>query len=323
MIERRGFLALSSASALTGTLLRFDAKAASSNPIKRLVLIHGLGQQGYDPAVLQSQWIAALQRGANSLGRQLPQQLEVSFPYYGDILAKFASTSSVPTTTEIQARGDDTTDRDFLAFEAAATDQLRIGAGISLDDVNAEYGTDPEPRGPENWKWVQAIVRAIDKYGRGLSSQAIEIFLRDVYLYTNRSGVRDRIDEIVARALTEGPCVVVAHSLGSVVAYNVLCTDRRHLQVPFFVTVGCPLGIRAIRDQLVPIRFPRPPVDAWNNAFDPRDVVALYPLDGANFPISPAVLNYNGVKNHTDNRHGIDGYLDDPTVVGWVLDALG
>ena len=107
------------------------------------------------------------------------------------------------------------------------------------------------------------------------------------------------------------------------VAYNVLRTDRRSLQIPLFVTVGCPLAIRAIRDQLVPLSFPKPPVEAWNNAFDQRDIVALNPLDAANFPVRPAVLNYNNVKNHTDNRHGIDGYLDDPTVAGWVLDALG
>ena len=130
------------------------------------------------------------------------------------MLANLASASNVPTTTDIQARGADIADRDFLEFDAAVADQLRQGAGISLDDVNAEYGTNPERRGPENWRWVQAIIRALDKYGGGISSQAIETFIRDVYLYTNRSGVRDRIDRIVAGALTQEPSVVVAHSLG-------------------------------------------------------------------------------------------------------------
>ncbi len=147
--------------------------------------------------------------------------------------------------------------------------------------------------------------------------------MRDVYLYTNHAGVRNQVDHIVNAMLTEEPTIVVGHSLGSVVAYNVLRSDTRKLQVPVLVTIGCPLAIRAIRDQLVPLSFPKPPVGVWSNAFDPRDIVALYPLNAANFPVSPAVTNYNQVKNHTDNRHGIDGYLDDPAVARWILDALG
>jgi hypothetical protein len=64
-------------------------------------------------------------------------------------------------------------------------------------------------------------------------------------------------------------------------------------------------------------------VDGWYNAFDKRDVVALYPLDAANFPVVPAVENNATVKNHTANRHGIDGYLDDANVAKRILDTLG
>ena len=34
---------------------------------------------------------------------------------------------------------------------------------------------------------------------------------------------------------------------------------------------------------------------------DPTDVIALYPLDQTNFPVSPAIKNYAGVRNSTDN----------------------
>lgn len=79
--------------------------------------------------------------------------------------------------------------------------------------------------------------------------------------------------------------VVVGHALGSVVAYDVLRRDPRRLALPLLVTVGSPLGIRAIRDELRPLRFPRG-VKAWRNAFDERDPVALWPLDGADSPPS-------------------------------------
>ena len=91
--------------------------------------------------------------------------------------------------------------------------------------------------------------------------------------------------------------------------------------MPLFLTVGSPLAIRAIRRQFLPLRDP--PVGGWYNAFDPKDVVALYPLDGTNFPVQPAVENYNQVHNSTDNHHGIVGYLDNPEVAGHISDALG
>ncbi|MNP80307.1 hypothetical protein D3C76_1783670 [compost metagenome] len=64
-------------------------------------------------------------------------------------------------------------------------------------------------------------------------------------------------------------------------------------------------------------------VSDWYNAFDTRDVVSLYPLDGANFPVSGTIENNSMVRNHTDNRHGIDGYLDDTNVARRILDGLG
>ena len=98
--------------------------------------------------------------------------------------------------------------------------------------------------------------------------------MRDVYLYTTRQGVRDEIDRMVRSEITTEPTVVIGHSLGSVVAYNILRTDPRALRVPLYVTLGSPLAIRAIRDELRPLRFPQT-VQTWYNAFDARDVVAL------------------------------------------------
>ncbi len=51
--------------------------------------------------------------------------------------------------------------------------------------------------------------------------------------------------------------------------------------------------------------------------------MALFPLDEANFPVTPRIENYALVQNHTDNRHGIIGYLDDRDVAGRILTSLG
>lgn len=86
------------------------------------------------------------------------------------------------------------------------------------------------------------------------------------------------------------PSIVVAHSLGTVVAYNLLRRDgdREHWVVPLLVTVGSPLAVTAIKRSLSPIKHPRC-VAKWYNARDGHDTVALYPLDEHHFRIVPEV----------------------------------
>jgi hypothetical protein len=317
VIGRRALLALASA----GVARWATAAAAPAPAAKRLLLVHGRDQQGQDPVKLKAAWLDALARGAAALGRPLPSGIAVDLPFYGDVLDDFARRQEIPLTTEVRTRGEVAVDQRFLAFEASMADDLRRKAGITDEQVLAEYGPNPRQKGPQNWEWVHAIIRAIDRYGGGVSQSVIELIMRDVYIYVTRAGVRAEIDRIVTTSLTSEPTVIVGHSLGSVVSYGILRSDPRTLAVPLYVTVGSPLAIRAIRDAFRPLRYP-PPVRAWFNAFDPRDVVALYPLDDANFPVTPAIENHDRVRNATDNRHGISGYLDDPLVVTRILAAL-
>jgi hypothetical protein len=286
----------------------------------RLLLIHGRSQQGRNPSDIKKEWLDALAEGSALLGKTMPSTAKIDLPYYGDRLDELSRSLDVPLVSEIRERGGPTQD-EFLEFQAAVLEEVRTKAKITDAQVNAIYGNNPKQKGPQNWEWVQSIVSAIDKHGGGVSQFVLEEFLRDVFLYTARSGVRDEIDQIVREPLTEEPTIVIAHSLGSVVAYNVLRSDPRKLNVPLFVTVGCPLGIRAIRQQLRPLKFPKN-VGRWDNAFDPRDVVALFPLDEENFPVRPSIENFAGVDNKTDNRHGISGYLNDRTTAQWILEAI-
>jgi hypothetical protein len=316
MATRRSILSIGAAAAVISALCSKAALAA----MRKLVLVHGRSQQGRDPVEIKKEWLDTLAKGASALNKTLPADLEVELPFYGGKLDEFTRQLDLPLASDIHERGGPSTD-EFLQFQAEVANEIRARAGVTDAQVNAEYGDNPREKGPLNWEWVQAIISAIDKHGGGISQWGLEQFTRDVFIYTTRAGVRDEIDAIVRASLSEAPTIVVGHSLGSVVAYNVLRADPRPLQVPLFVTVGSPLGIRAISKQLRPLRYPKP-VAAWKNAFDSRDLIALYPLDTANFPVRPAIENFDGVDNSTDNRHGIAGYLNDKTAAGWVLEAI-
>ncbi len=317
MKNRRQVIACLSAMTLSGFVGTPRAQPVRAS---RLLMVHGRAQEGKDPVKLQQEWVAALNKGAAKFGSALAPRVEVAFPFYGDLLDAYAREMDIPLTSQVQARGEQ--NDEFLKFQFEVAESIRQGAGIPEEKVNAEFDGPVQERGPLNWKWVQAVLRAIDKNASGMNQASLELFTRDVFLYVTRAGVRDAIDRLVAAKLTEEPTVVVGHSLGSVVTYSVLVSDRRALKVPLYVTVGSPLGVRAIRDRFRPLRYPQPAVSSWYNAFDPRDVVALYPLDAANFPVSPAIENTGDVDNCTDNRHGIVAYLEDRAVAQRILSGL-
>jgi len=286
----------------------------------RILLIHGRSQGGKDPVALKNDWLAALGKGLGKAGLSLPAGAQVDFPYYGDQLDEFVRQLELPADPAIVPKGSPAFD-EFAAFRREVVEEMRQQAGITDAQVQAELPPEmPVEKGPQNWRWVQAIVRLLDRNLPDVSQGTIEAFLRDVFLYTKRRVVQQAIDQIVSGKLTAETTVVVGHSLGSVVGYNVLRGGARNVKL--YVTVGCPLGIRAIRRTLGAISNPLVAEDGWYNAYDRRDIVALYPLDAANFDVSPAIVNNGGIDNGTDNRHGIIGYLDDATVARTIHAAL-
>jgi len=181
MLDRRSLLTGVTASVTMGII---SAAVAATGPL-RLVLVHGRGQQRLDPTELKSNWLNTLRRGAQKLGRTLPDTIDVAFPYYGDALDRSIRNYNVPLTSDIETRGSKVDD-EFLVFQAECAEAFRKGSGVTDAQVDAEYGANTKPKGPLNWEWVQAILRALDKYGGGISSAAIERFSRDVFLYTTR-----------------------------------------------------------------------------------------------------------------------------------------
>jgi pimeloyl-ACP methyl ester carboxylesterase len=314
MQDRRSFLA-SVCSVILAGLVPSHVRAGA--PAK-LVMVHGRAQGGRSVEDVRAEWLGALEIGAKAAGIDVPSNVEFVFPFYGDRLDELVEAYNVPTASNITAKGDEVQD-EYLQFQHDLAREMQLQLGISDAQVEAEYGDNQREKGPLNWEWVQAILKSLERNSDGLAQSALEGFTRDVFLYLNRTAVRNEVDRIVADALDNQPTVVVGHSLGSVVCYSVLSDREQNYDVPNFVTIGSPLAIRTIRTRLTPIRFPKS-ARAWSNFYDERDVVALYPLDDDNFAVTPKIMNYGNIQNHTDNRHGIIGYLDDRRVARGILE---
>ncbi len=293
--------------------------------MKRLLLIHGRDQQGKNSTALKNEWLAAWDRGLAKSNLQRPAGLTIDFPFYGDRLAALVDAANRPTGPEASPKGVEG-DRGYDDFQAEVADELARIHGLEPAAIRAQiarvHGDQvATQKGPLNWEWIQAIIALIDDAAPDLSSAVLGVLLRDVYLYLTEEDIREEVDSIASQNLSGDTVAVVGHSLGSVVGFNILraFAKKNGGKKPRYVTVGSPLGINAIKQRLGRLSNAG---SSWYNAFDERDVVALKPLDGNNFPVTPAIENNAAVSNHSSNRHGIVGYLDDKAVAKRIFDAL-
>jgi hypothetical protein len=287
----------------------------------QLVFVHGRAQERKDSIALKAEWIGAWREGLGKSGLTIPiPETDIRFPYYGQTLYDLVNEADQVAEVVIRGMADDAERR----FQAAVLKEVQAELGISDEEVEELLARDVVERGPQNWEWVQGILKAIDRHVPGGSAASIALATKDVYQYVRNPGIRDPIEQGIRRAMrADIPTVVVSHSLGTVVAFNLLKRegDQQGWKVPLFVTLGSPLAITAIRGALAPIEHPAC-AQKWFNAMDERDVVALYPLKKPHFEIYPAIENKTDVRNKTDNRHGIVGYLDDKVVAARIHQAL-
>jgi hypothetical protein len=121
------------------------------------------------------------------------------------------------------------------------------------------------------------------KLNEDLTMIFVSVVLHEIKAYFEPSdpGPRQRVRDTTAEALRRvQPSVVIAHSLGSVVAYETLWQNP-DIPVPLLVTLGSPLGLPTVifpRLEPAPIgaRGSRPPsVQRWVNIADPGDLIAV------------------------------------------------
>ena len=291
--------------------------------MRELILIHGRSQQHKVAGKLKKAWIAALQKGMTNAGLQLQiDDEQIHFPYYGDTLIQMIKGSETVVSVSVKGGKDTFTDAeaqllDQVVWELLATKRI-TKAQVSKEQT--PKGAAVTPKGPLNWGVTLAGLRKLNDLGFG--TLALELCTRDVYRYVKDDSITRRINQGVARAFNDHEAVVVAHSLGTVVAYSMLSGmgGQKGWKIPTFITLGSPLAIRAV-NQLIPSIGMPSCVGAWYNGRDPKDTVALFPLAPNHFP-NLGIIAKNDIDNKTKNRHSIEGYLGDPDVARWIHTGL-
>jgi hypothetical protein len=106
--------------------------------------------------------------------------------------------------------------------------------------------------------------------------------------------------------------VVLAHSLGTIVAYDVLA-QLPPGSVPVLITAGSPLGLSNVQRRIGDRTGPPAPIPAsvaaWHNFADRFDPVALEATLADEF-LPAGVITDTAVDNDSLLNHDLTGYLD-------------
>lgn len=151
---------------------------------------------------------------------------------------------------------------------------------------------------------------------RPITEWITKLFIQDSAAYffddTQREAMRERLRRLLAP--DKGPYVVVAHSQGSIIAYDVLRELAGSIRMLLFVTIGSPLGIEEVQDHLAkPLRIPAA-VPGWNNFYDLLDPVSLHQTLTDEFVPhgkidDEIVVNRDTLRLSNFNPHSATGYL--------------
>jgi hypothetical protein len=151
----------------------------------------------------------------------------------------------------------------------------------------------------------------------------VKVTFKDVYAYFF-GGFGEQMRAVVHAALRDitGPVVVLGHSLGSIIAYDVLRDPTSGvLDVSLLLTVGSPLAVTEVQDVVVrPLEVPAS-VAMWRNVSDARDVVALDHTIRPEYSPADRCIDFL-VTNDSGNHHGVSEYLQTVPVRQPVLELF-
>ncbi|MCS7483814.1 hypothetical protein ACFFQW_38390 [Umezawaea endophytica] len=276
-----------------------------------VVFVHGIGSPRQSAAGMASAWLDALNAGARTTGSPGLSKDDVVLAYYRHAFA--ASGSKGPD-------GDEVAVADLDVVERAMVESLWAAAVAQTPALSADATKAGVPLS------VQEQIKRMSGWGpfADCPPSRIPLSIRQVSLYLRDTAVRERVQAVVQDAVTERTRVLVAHSLGSVVAYEMLAANP-DWPVRALVTFGSPLGWSPqVFDRLTPgpcdgVGVWPGGVRVWTNVSFAGDVVALHK------ELSPLFAHPDGRSRVRDlpvrltSMHAAEAYLRTAEVAGAVL----
>ncbi|OBA90702.1 hypothetical protein A5642_12245 [Mycolicibacterium mucogenicum] len=261
----------------------------------KVVFLHGIGDG--DP---NFNWLDGLNRGLTQAGHEPIDRQQVIAPRYSSYLRTEGRSAKLPPLT-YKPKDELTARREFERRQARVQRFLRTQPGTK--PFGFDVLSDPLHDIASEFVVNHLSVANLDQVKR---------YVRDEKV---RADVMNHILDFLP---SYGDIMLIAHSLGSVIAIDLLDHLHENLHVRRFITIGSPANIRALHEgsERLLKKFPYARVDDWSNFLNVRDVVTGGRGLARIFPGAQDFL-LNGIAGH-----GADTYLGDAAVTALVADAL-
>lgn len=314
-----------------------DVDLSTSEKAKTIIYIHGLANKPPEH-VLKSQWDRALfgfdlgerSRMAYWVNRDRhgpplgdtndPDELAAMQPKAGFSTASLRSRTAGSDADALLPELPGGKDK---AAQLASLKRLRdeLLAGKSQTRKPGSIGTKvlPLPKPVRDW----------------ITRGATELFLGDAYdlFYDESEQERMRASLINRLKTGGGPFVIIAHSQGSMIAYDVLknwnSSENGEIAVPLLITIGSPLGLTEVKDRMreqtkqAKGKLAVPPrVKKWMNFADTWDYVALDKKLAGEYQPEELIADVKVDNPVAKNPHSGIGYLSTQEVRSAVLGVI-
>lgn len=305
-----------------------------------IILVHGIGQQHASADKLESVWLPTLAGAIRNFGDPdladrlwravgKPSGIDTRMAFYGHLFLRPGQQGDDPGEfTDAEAVMAEALAQEWLHRAAirCTREEDRILAQRELAYLNRQM-REEQGVGSLARSAVGSLARIpwFAAVGMGLAQRTRWRDLAQVTRYFTDEAIRSAAQQQVLQLVDERTKVVIGHSLGSVVAYEVAHMIRQSL--PLLITLGSPLGFQTVVYQRLrpqPPGFP-PSVQHWINVADKEDLVAaepdLTPFFGSSLPTGARFDASFTVENGSD-AHSAEFYLGKMKVAEAVRSVL-
>ncbi|MDH4125610.1 MAG: hypothetical protein OEW64_08160 [Gammaproteobacteria bacterium] len=222
--------------------------------------------------------------------------------------------------------------RDF-ALDAAAVEAVIAQAGPTARDLAESMSTKRRAL-----RWLFRLGDLLPFLIPHIATERMALHLRDLRRYVqNRNGIAQNIRQqlklpLRAAQLSGRPMLLIAHSMGSVIAFETLWqlsrVDRHEVDIHTLLTMGSPLGQHYIQkrikghDAIGPVRYPGN-IQRWINLAAIGDLTTIDPTLRNDFG---AMLDYKLVECIDDrpvcNWFRLDGELNPHSEFGYLVNEV-
>ncbi|MEE9368965.1 MAG: hypothetical protein V3V05_08875 [Pontiella sp.] len=292
---------------------------------KIIIAIHGLGNKP-SAEILEESWLNAIHEGLDQINKNR-KNIPVKMVYWADV--------SYPQP--LDAEIDDSEDPLFLkepytASPSTAEQHERKSRRLYILRFIENHLDQFFLKKNLKETFPEIMTMLMERYFSDLDTYYSEecIALQNEN-YSAKAAIQERLRSIL-QEYADHEILLISHSMGSIVAFDVLWAASESFSVRTFVTMGSPLGLppiiarifQAQKDLLPQLKQPRAPDciwPHWYNISDRRDTVALdhtlrddYAVNVKGLKVVDLLVTNDYQINGESNPHKSYGYLRTPEV---------